>query len=99
MELNKRYKRQKEAKLHEILKLLEEKETELKRRPGKKKLLEQIKRLQNQYDSIISDELFWQFKRNNQRYFEGANKPSKYLASKIKSQEKKFISGRGESGK
>lgn len=60
MDLNKRHKRQKNAKLQEIVKSLEKKEAELKWRPGKKKLLEQIKRLQNQYDNVINDELYWQ---------------------------------------
>lgn len=65
------------------------KEVELKRRPGKKKILAQIKRLQNQLDSIMNEEIYWQLKKTQQRYFESANKPGKLLASQIKKRQKK----------
>lgn len=45
MDLNKRQKNQKQAKLQNIMKMIADKELELKRRPVKKKILEKIKRL------------------------------------------------------
>lgn len=45
MELNRRHRKKKEAKLQEILRTLKDKEIELKRRPGKKKIIRSNKEI------------------------------------------------------
>lgn len=63
-----------------IQKNIKQKERELKKRPGKKKLTKDIKILQEQLNSLLNEAVCWNLKRLQQKSFEGANKPGKYLA-------------------
>lgn len=58
--------------------------TEFKKKPGKKKLEKQLKILKQQKNSFDNQEIVWKLKILQQKQFEGANKPEKFLAYQLK---------------
>lgn len=63
---------------------LRKKEAELKKNQMKKKVLREIGDLRQQIDNTISEEIYWNLKKTQQRSFEFANKPAKLLAGLLK---------------
>lgn len=59
--------------------------------PKKKKILTKIKILQEQLQSILNEEVQEKIRFLSQRYFEGVDKPGKFLARLIKKQRGKAI--------
>lgn len=82
--LNSLEKKKKKQKIEELQQDLQKKEDELKKNSKKKKILVEIKALRQQIDNIISGEIYWNLKKMQQKQFEFANKPGKYLANLLK---------------
>lgn len=71
--------------------LIKTKEQELTVHSQKKKILSEIKILQEQLQSILKEEVQKKIRLLSQRYFEGADKPGKFLDRWIKKQRAKAI--------
>lgn len=52
--------------------------------PKKKKKMVEIKSLRHQINNVILEEIYWNLKRMQQKKFEFANKPGKYLVNSLK---------------
>lgn len=67
-------------------------QSELEKRPGKKKLEKRIRLLQEQINTFENQEMLWAIKKLQQKYFDGANKSGKFLAQQLKvRKERKLI--------
>lgn len=65
-----------------------QKEFELKRRSGEKKLEKQIRLLQEQLRSFENQEMVWELKKLQHKFYEGVNKPGNIFCSFCKSSTK-----------
>lgn len=74
-------KKKEREKIQEIQLEIKKKEEELKRHPGKKKILREITQLRKNFDQEVIKETYWNLKKNQQKPFEFANKPGKLLAN------------------
>lgn len=77
-------RKEKEKEQEKLQKELENIENELKKKPGKKKLEKKRRMIQQQILTFETQEVTWALKKTQQRVFEGANKPGKYLAYILK---------------
>lgn len=80
MSVNGKDKRQKYKKLEDLQNTIKQKEEQLKKHPGKKSIMQEIRVLQQQIENFTNYETCWALKRVQQKAFEGANKAGKYLA-------------------
>lgn len=81
----------KSEKLQQLSQELEETVKEPKEKPGKKKLEKKRRILNQQIESFENQQLTRVLKQLQQKYFEGANKPRKYLANQLKRKKEKRI--------
>lgn len=71
-----------------------------KKKTGQKKTLGKKRLLKQQIVNLESQEIVWALRKVQQRVFEGANKPGKYLAYILKKKrEHKIINKISEEGK
>lgn len=84
IKLNAITKSKREEKYTRLNKDLEETEKKLKKRPGNKKLERQLRMLKQQRNNLDNQEIIWNLRKLNQKYFERANKPGKFLANQLK---------------
>lgn len=90
--INARERKKREERMKDLQCKLKEKEKELLRKPGEKRLQMEIRLIKEIY-GMLNKELEWKLKYLKQREFEGGNKPGKFLAWQIKKKrEQKIIS-------
>lgn len=63
----------------------------MKKKPGEKDIMSEIKVLQKQIMSFVNEQIRWNFKKLQPKAFEGANKPGKYLAWQLKEEKIKLL--------
>lgn len=82
--LNHERRKEEDRKIHDHYKPIEIKEEELKKRPGKKKLIRDLRFLQEQLAMVTNIEVEKKIKKFKQEHFEWVGKLGKYLAWQLK---------------
>lgn len=100
MKMNHEYQKNREKKIKDIQDIIRVKELELIKTPNSQNLRMEIKMLQQKLQNILQEEIQKNIRFKNQKYFQGADKAEKLLASLIKKKRAKtFVSNLKIEGK